>query len=971
MSNFGYFFNDYFLSAEIKKRQGIESEMAELKKRTDKQSLEIGNIKMENSRLKDQLQQKESEVKDNESKLNSLLKKIELNDEQIKSFNEVGHEKIQNLEAELKEAKNSLSKQKEQLEKDHKSELQQRLDTQKELLEKDIAVYKKIKSEYEVKIQALDKKVMDKTYELEAKKLDIKELNEMLDNLKVKYEKKIAVGEAKHQDLSDKISQTTRDLIGFLREKRAEIPEVKGESGVMEYLTTAIKTLKTHAENAEKNAKEVSANNDNSDLAAETWKAKVEDYKEIMKGLEKNCEALQKEKNKAVEDNKKVTEALNVENSMMKTSISKLEEDLNEQQVRNKKLETDLKMNDTSREKLKNDLKNSDSDREILKKEVENLTEELNKSDSDRENLKEQVEKQKEILKIQKEVQGKSDPQTSCKNCEDMKSQLNNFKKEQNIQTESLKQELAEIKTENEELLEVEQKFEQLQQLMSTLTKRTKRKVQTPEAEQPSTSTTEQQSTTLPTVNVNIRNSIEKVIEEECPPPASTDNQSIPESTARNEYRPARILPKPSSSAPTSTPSTSGPVIESVVSINQNPEFSGILLVPPQTQVPPEMTVPLSLSQIQERQQQQELLALAQREEQQQQQALLKQQLEQQMLIKQQQRQALLKQRQANQQEQARYEEARAQQQQQALAQQQPARMQQQPAQPRTQQQIVVQQPPPSRTQQQFVVQQPPPARTQQQFAVQQQHTPQQVQEAQQQLQQIQQLKVQRTQQEIQQIQQLKQQQSGGRFFPPQISIPEVPRSYPGQVLQQPQRTPSPSTRGPTPPTTSRPHIGPRPSPMAPRQGPSTMMAIGPGATLHGPSSSAHISANDLVPAQRTGGIRLSQNLFAQNPPKPKSVWEVKEEAFLQKLRGFQNQNVDVEIFKPFKDKWYQELDEEFSQNADDELMEFFCEQLCVQDNLKPTEDQKVVLRIMVNVMFLRKFHNCPDNPDLCPWTKD
>lgn len=252
MSNFGYFFNDYFLSAEIKKRQGIESEMAELKKRTDKQSLEIGNIKMENSRLKDQLQQKESEVKDNESKLNSLLKKIELNDEQIKSFNEVGHEKIQNLEAELKEAKNSLSKQKEQLEKDHKSELQQRLDTQKELLEKDIAVYKKIKSEYEVKIQALDKKVMDKTYELEAKKLDIKELNEMLDNLKVKYEKKIAVGEAKHQDLSDKISQTTRDLIGFLREKRAEIPEVKGESGVMEYLTTAIKTLKTHAENAEK-----------------------------------------------------------------------------------------------------------------------------------------------------------------------------------------------------------------------------------------------------------------------------------------------------------------------------------------------------------------------------------------------------------------------------------------------------------------------------------------------------------------------------------------------------------------------------------------------------------------------------------------------------------------------------------------------------------------------------------------------
>merc|ERR1712029_256321 len=131
------------------------SEMTELKKRTDKQSLEIGNIKMENSRLKDQLQQKESEVKDGESKLNSLLKKIELNDEQIKSFNGVGHEKIQNLEDELKIAKYSLAKQKEQLEKDHKSELQQRLDTQKELLEKDIAVYKKIKSEYEVKIQAL------------------------------------------------------------------------------------------------------------------------------------------------------------------------------------------------------------------------------------------------------------------------------------------------------------------------------------------------------------------------------------------------------------------------------------------------------------------------------------------------------------------------------------------------------------------------------------------------------------------------------------------------------------------------------------------------------------------------------------------------------------------------------------------------------------------------------------------------
>ena len=61
---------------------------------------------MENSRLKDQLKQKESEIKDNETNLNSLLKKIELNDEQIKSFNEVGHEKIQDLEVQLKEAKN-------------------------------------------------------------------------------------------------------------------------------------------------------------------------------------------------------------------------------------------------------------------------------------------------------------------------------------------------------------------------------------------------------------------------------------------------------------------------------------------------------------------------------------------------------------------------------------------------------------------------------------------------------------------------------------------------------------------------------------------------------------------------------------------------------------------------------------------------------------------------------------------------
>ena len=180
--------------------------------------------------------------------------------------------------------------------------------------------------------------------------------------------------EAKNTELSDKITQTTRDLMGFLMEKKVEIPEVR-ESGVMEYLSTAIKTLKSFAEKAENSAK-VSVN-DNSEVA-ETLKAKVEDYKEIMKGLEKNCEALQKEKNKAVEDNKKVTEVLNVENNMMKASISKLEEDLSEQQVRNKKLETDLKMNVAGREKLKNDLKTSDSAKEKLEKHVEKLSTELN-----------------------------------------------------------------------------------------------------------------------------------------------------------------------------------------------------------------------------------------------------------------------------------------------------------------------------------------------------------------------------------------------------------------------------------------------------------------------------------------------------------------------------------------------------------------------------------------------------------------
>ena len=142
------------------------------------------------------------------------------------------------------------------------------------------------------------------------------------------------------------------------------------------------------------------------------------------------------------------------------------------------------------------------------------------------------------------------------------------------------------------------------------------------------------------------------------------------------------------------------------------------------------------------------------------------------------------------------------------------------------------------------------------------------------------------------------------------------------------------------------------------------MMAIGPGATLHGPSGQSthlNVSSNDLVPAQsRGGGIRLSTNLFAQNPPKPKSITEVKVEAFTEKLDNFPKS--DLDIFKPHTKKWYDELNEEFLE-ADDELMEYFCDMLCEQDRLNVTPEQKQVLRILVNLMFLKKFSNCPDNP--------